>query len=123
MLNEQRTRIRLQQPRGKAWFDLNTVVFIKGQGNYCQVMPTQGRPVLVSATLVRYERMLPGFWRVSKSCLVNPIFIEQFLGVVNRHPRLHLANDQTIPVSRRKYAYVKKLWTEWKKNRMNPAGS
>lgn len=74
---------------------------LEGDGNYTHIYFSCGRKTLSSYTLMRYEKALDGFHRVSRKHLVNPKFVlELEASASNTHLLLH--NGHRIKVPRRK---------------------
>ena len=76
---------------------------LAGSGNYTLIYLNDTRhPLMVSQTLKYFERHLPGFIRVSKSALVNPVCIQQVVQVDAKTMHLKLRDGLTIVVPRRR---------------------
>ncbi|MBO0953190.1 LytTR family transcriptional regulator [Fibrella sp. HMF5405] len=78
------------------------IIRLEGDSNYTNIYTlNQPRPLLVSQTLLYYQRQLPGFLRVSKSSLVNPAYVVR---IVKKGKVLHLrlTDDTMVLVSRRR---------------------
>ena len=86
---------RVQDPRSIMW--------LEGTGNYTYIhLASHGHPLLVSMTLKYFEDMLPRFLRVSKSSLVNPLYIDEIVKLTPKALQLLLKDGTTISVSRRR---------------------
>jgi DNA-binding LytR/AlgR family response regulator len=83
--------------------DTQPLIWLEGSGNYTLIYLKDTRhPLTVSQTLKYFERHLPGFIRVSKSALVNPVYIHQVVQVDAKTMHLELLDGLTIVVPRRR---------------------
>lgn len=88
------------------------ILYLKADSNYTEIHFLDGRKILTSTTLKRYEDKLDPqhFMRVHKSYLVRRSKIETFSSQDNK---IILCNTQEIPVSRSKkdhlLSYLKTL--------------
>ncbi|GAB3050183.1 LytR/AlgR family response regulator transcription factor [Spirosoma pulveris] len=82
---------------------LSQISWLEGQGNYTRLhLSGQKRPLLVCQTLKAFEAPLPGFLRVSKGALINPIFVGAVSQISSKQMSLILLDGQLIRVSRRR---------------------
>lgn len=88
------------------------ILRIEGYGNYSWVYARNGERYLVSKTLSYLESQLPTFWRVHKSHLVNPQYVQNCVASVRRSSLLRLNNNQSVTVARRSKATVCRLLKE-----------
>ncbi|WP_425276946.1 LytR/AlgR family response regulator transcription factor [Spirosoma oryzicola] len=88
------------------------ILRIEGYGNYSWIYTKNGERYLVSKTLSYLELHLPFFWRVHKSHLVNPQYIQGCIASVRRNSLLRLNNNQSVTVARRLKATVCRLLKE-----------
>ncbi|WP_425276932.1 LytR/AlgR family response regulator transcription factor [Spirosoma oryzicola] len=88
------------------------ILRIEGCGNYSWVYTRNGERYLVSKTLSHLELQVPTFWRVHKSHLVNPQYIQDCIASVRRNSLLKLNNNQSVTVARRLKATVCRLLKE-----------
>lgn len=80
--------------------DATTIIRIEGNSNYSWIYFADGRKVLMSTTLLKYQQDLPAFIRVHKSHLINPAFIAR-LDYQGIHTcGLYLTDNTRIPVSK-----------------------
>ncbi len=86
------------------------IIYLEADINYTTYHLIDGRKVVSSFTLKKYEQKqeLGAFLRVSKSCLLNPDFIKncQFQG---KKASIELSNGKIVQVSRRRIGLVKGL--------------
>ena len=81
--------------------DNENIVMLKSEGNYTRIHYNCGKETLSSYTLMRYEEVLRGFYRVNRKYLVNPRFIA---GVDKAKAPGHvvLSNGYQVKIPRRK---------------------
>lgn len=61
--------------RRRVCLSLRGIVRFRGDGNYTWLYALNQTPYLLSRTLTEYEDALPGFVRINKADLINPLFI------------------------------------------------
>lgn len=90
--------------------EINSVVLVKGDSNYSEILFSNGEALLLPRTLkVLEEAFKPyGFFRVHKSFLVNLKHIVQS-SIYCDKPKLLLSNNQEVEISRRKKSDFIKL--------------
>lgn len=97
----------LRTQEGELHLSLKNIISVEGDRNYSRIHLTQSRSELVSKTLSTLEELLEDkdFFRCHKSHLVNKLHIVSEPKALT----VHLSNQTTIPVSRRK----KDAFKEW----------
>jgi len=99
-----RTEIKLP---GIANCPIKDIVYIEGKGNYSLVYLTTKKEVYIAKTLKKFEShfRMHKFIRIHKSFLVNQ---ENLLSMdTSNLSQIKTLLGNTLPVSRRKLAYVK----------------
>ena len=86
--------------------NLSRLIYLEGFTNYAKLFVEKRTfPDVHCYTLARYEEQLPGFVRIHKKFLVNPVYIDSIS--TDRQNGFLLLKDGTIlPVARRRYAHV-----------------
>ncbi|MBO0953177.1 LytTR family DNA-binding domain-containing protein [Fibrella forsythiae] len=80
------------------------VLRLEGDGNYTNIHCLHRlKPLLISRTLLYFQRQLPDFLRVSKSTLVNPAYVVR-LAKKGTVAYVYLRDDTMVLVSRRRVA-------------------
>jgi len=99
--------------------DTALLVYLEGVSNYTQLhltklerpllvnattlLPTtHAVPLLVTRTLRYFEEQLPHFIRISKSLLVNPLYMAQIVAVKGRSMEVYLLDGTILDGSRRR---------------------
>lgn len=77
------------------------ILFLKGVINYTEFHFKNGKKLVTSYTLKRYEDLLDGFLRVNKSHLLNPNFISKVF-TDGTTKGVQLKTGQKVKVSRRR---------------------
>jgi two-component system, LytTR family, response regulator len=90
--------------RGSVCLHLAQIVRLQADRNYTYIVLADGTSYLTSASLSYYSRLLPTFWRVHKSHLLNAEHI-----TARTRTHLCLSDGSSVEVSRRKRAIVKKI--------------
>jgi DNA-binding LytR/AlgR family response regulator len=85
---------------------VSAIEYCVGDGNYTFVYLKGERPVLIAKTLLRFAEQLPGFIRIHKGTLVNPLHI------IGHFPHkgmllVRLSGQRSLPVARRRAAECK----------------
>ncbi|RZM08501.1 MAG: LytTR family transcriptional regulator [Pedobacter sp.] len=78
------------------------VIRLESDASYTNIYyKNQPRPVLMSRTLLHFQRGLPSFWRVSKSALVNPAYV---VGIVREDKKYYvrMTDDTLVLIARRR---------------------
>ncbi|MBA4849660.1 LytTR family DNA-binding domain-containing protein [Emticicia sp. BO119] len=90
-------------------FFAQDIVYLKADVNYTEFYLKDGKKIVSSLTLKYHEsdERLKGFLRVSKSYLVNQLYIGQYKSH-NKDVRIYLTNGYEIKVARRRRVAVKK---------------
>ncbi|MVM35959.1 LytTR family transcriptional regulator [Spirosoma sp. HMF4905] len=84
-------------------FSVKAIIRLQGDGNYTWLyLSTQAAPVLIALTLKWFETHLPGFVRVHKSELINPLFIQSIDLFDASQLEICLLNNYKSKVSRRR---------------------
>jgi len=81
--------------------ELNDVVYGKSSSNYTEFFFSDKEKVLVTKTMLEYEKMLDalGFFRIHQSFLVNFKFVDRF---DSEELQLYLRTGEILPVSNRR---------------------
>ena len=83
--------------------DTQPIIWLEGSGNYTLIYLKDTRqPLMVARTLKYFEHHLPGFLRVSKSALVNPVYIRKVVKEDAKTMQLELLDGLTFVVPRRR---------------------
>jgi two-component system, LytTR family, response regulator len=108
--DNQNSKIKLVVPtlRGPVFIPSNEVIYIQALSNYSKIFLSNGKWLVVSQTLKKFESYLTqsSFHRIHNSCLVNLQFMEKLLK--SNKPILLLRNGIKLDISRRKYVEFKK---------------
>ncbi|SNS10323.1 two component transcriptional regulator, LytTR family [Belliella buryatensis] len=85
--------------------NFDEIIYCKGEGNYTEIIRTNGNKILVSKNLKKIEEILPPdeFIRVHQSILVNRSQIDRY---DKKSLFLHLKNGEKLSVSMRKLANI-----------------
>ena len=96
-------------PSGQQLSRPDLIVRLEGDGNYTNIYRIyQPTPRLVSKTLLHFQRQLPGYWRVSKSALINPVYLVK----VVQDGKFYYAcmiDDTRVLIARRRVAQTLKV--------------
>ena len=84
----------------------------EGHGNYTWLYITHQPKYLATVTLKRIEAQLPGFIRVHKSSLINPMHVAQVKFDGYRHMTIHMTNGIIVLVARRRIEQVRQQLRE-----------
>ncbi len=95
-------KIALPTQKGYELIELNTILFCRSESNYCNVVLTDGRELLIAKTLKYIENLISNdlFMRIHKSYLVNLNFVEAYYNKDGL--KVTLTNGLQLPVSVRK---------------------
>ena len=80
---------------------------MEGDANYTWLHATNRPKCLCALTLKRVEVQLPGFIRIHKSSLINPIHVAQVRVDGPYREAIHLTNGLTMLVARRRIQTVR----------------
>ncbi|NEU70182.1 LytTR family transcriptional regulator [Spirosoma agri] len=87
---------------------VESISHFEGFGNYSRLFFVgKTRPIVASQTLKLFELQLPGFLRVSKSYLVNPLHITALDRQDGRTLELTLDNQASVLVARRRVEHIR----------------
>jgi DNA-binding LytR/AlgR family response regulator len=86
------------------------ILFLKADVNYTIFHLKDGKKVMSSTTLKRHasELYLSRFLRVSKSFLLNPVFIES-IEKVGKHATVKMTNGSQMKISRRRLSIIENI--------------
>lgn len=102
---EEQTTIRI--PGYRHIRDAKLIIRLEGNRNYTIVhLMHTPKLLLVSQTLKRFESQLPYFIRISKSELINPVFIDRVIKKDTNASFLRLVNGVCLLISRRRLADI-----------------
>lgn len=88
---------------------ISSIEYLEGIGNYTNVYVVGQKPIMVSKTLKRFEELLPGFMRIHKSRLVNPIHIVDYRADKRDVMYVELSDDRKLPMSRRPAQHLRPI--------------
>ncbi|NID09074.1 LytTR family DNA-binding domain-containing protein [Fibrivirga algicola] len=66
------------------------------------LLTTHNAPLMVTRTLKYFEEQLPHFIRISKSLLVNPLYMDKIVAVKGRSMQVHMLDGTILNGSRRR---------------------
>lgn len=81
---------------------LSRIVRIEAGGSHCQVLTCDGRRYRLPGTLAAVMGLVPGFWRVHRSHLVNPAYVSSSPGSVRHQHHVRMLTCEFVPVARRR---------------------
>lgn len=86
------------------------ILYLKADINYTEFYLSDGKKIISSSTLKHHEadERLKDFLRVSKSYLVNKLYIGQYMAH-HKDVRLYLTNGHEIKVARRRCVAIKRV--------------
>ena len=82
------------------------ILYLKASNQWCHVVTVFER-FLTFGSLTGFEKLLPDFLRIHRSYLVNRRALEKL-----RYNKAVLLNQETLPVSKRRYCQIKKLFSQ-----------
>ncbi|MGA0560712.1 response regulator transcription factor [Larkinella sp. VNQ87] len=84
------------------------IKYLKGFSNYSWLHYCDGRKLLVAKSLCYFEKKLPDFFRVHKTALVNPHYIQDFQAPPGHKMSgsIRLKDGEVLPVSRRRWNQI-----------------
>jgi len=91
------------------------ILYIEGLSNYSRIYVDDSQPYLTSLTLKEQQAILPFFFRISRSYLVNPKRIRQFELRNIHNSWVEVDNEARLTVSRRKVKEVANLVAGYRK--------
>lgn len=100
---------------GKITLPVTDLMFLQAAGSYCWMYWEDGQRILVAHTLKYYEPHLSDTWfvRPHRNCIVNLQYIERMVPVYpDKGGLLHLRSGVVLPVSRRRWFAIKKLYKQ-----------
>ncbi|GAB3317862.1 hypothetical protein GCM10027299_09290 [Larkinella ripae] len=80
---------------------INQIIRVQSEGSYSRVYILTGQEYLIAVTLLKVSQRLPGFWRVHKSHLVNPMYVDQIRKTQKQGRFVLLSTGEKIPIARR----------------------
>lgn len=94
---------KLGVPVGQAirFVDTDTIIYLKAENTYTELMTTEGKPILVSRSLKHFEEALadnPNFFRCHKSFIINKQYVVDYIRSDGGY--LQLKPKYIVPVSR-----------------------
>lgn len=108
VLNGKNRRITLRLQDHFQLIDFDEIIYCKSDGSYTTFFLENNKKIMVSKSIIEYEKMLPGneFLRCHQSYLVNIKFIDK----LTKEGFIILKDKSSIPVSvRKKEEIMKKL--------------
>ncbi|MGM9506534.1 LytTR family DNA-binding domain-containing protein [Larkinella sp. GY13] len=95
------------QLRGyKVPLSLSDLIWLEGNSNYSLLHRSNAPNLMTARTLVRWQKMLPEFIRISRGALVNPTHIARLHRISTYQVELTLTNGTVLLVARRRIAEV-----------------
>ncbi|MFC1725905.1 LytR/AlgR family response regulator transcription factor [candidate division KSB1 bacterium] len=90
--------------------EVNKIVYIRGAGNYAELILKNGSVEIHDKPLIRLQSVLPtNFIRTHKSYIVNIQSIKSFASLGGSKYTLELTNGEILPVSRKKHKEIKEI--------------
>lgn len=87
--------------------DTQGLMHLEGRGNYTLLyFRSRANPLLVSKTLKYFEQELPSFLRLSKTAIVNPLYVRKVHKKGAKSMSVELLTDLILSVSRRRIKSV-----------------
>lgn len=79
--SETTQKISVPTSEGFVFMDAEKIIRVEAKGSYSTIITTDAKPLLVSRTLLHFEKELPAalFMRIHDSCVVNRQYITEFL--------------------------------------------
>ncbi len=84
----------------------NDILYLRGDINYTEFHLVDGKKIVSSSTLLKHQEKLISFIRVSKSHLVNPVFVKVLMHQ-GCYASIILTDGSEFKVSRRRIPTVK----------------
>ncbi|GAB3264727.1 hypothetical protein GCM10027347_31980 [Larkinella harenae] len=85
---------------------LSDLIWLEGNSNYSLLHRHNAPNLMTARTLVRWQKLLPGFIRISRGALVNPIHITRMQRLSTYQVEITLTNGTVLQVARRRIAEV-----------------
>jgi len=100
--NSQDKKIAVPTTKDICFYKLGEIVRFEGDGNYCTLVLSTGKKLLITKPLKHYESFLDKrhFFRTHRSHLVNLEFVDEYRQ--NKETFVKLSNGDEIPVSVRR---------------------
>jgi DNA-binding LytR/AlgR family response regulator len=98
-----------QVMKKKTYPESKEIMFLKADINYTEFHLINGKKIVSSYTLLRYQEVHQSFLRINKSHLLNPLYVAK----VNCHGNereVQLKNGKLIKVSRRRRDVLKTIY-------------
>jgi len=96
---------KLLHPKAKSKILIEEIIRIEGDVNYCHLILSTGRKIILARTLKAYEKALSlPFVRVSKSCMVNLKYLHKNPCLESQ--QLLMVDGTKIQISRRRIETV-----------------
>ena len=98
---------------GKISLPVADLMFLQATGNYSWLYWKDGQRMLMPRTLKYYEPQLPSglFVRAHRSCIINIHYIERMQPTyTDKAGLIHLRSGDVLPVSRRRWIAIKKIY-------------
>ena len=86
---------------------IQSIVWIKGDGNYARLHYANSQFYLAAQTLNWFKNQLSGFIRIHKSVLVNPTHIIQFEQIKTKEARVLMSTGPSLDIARRRIVEVR----------------
>jgi two-component system LytT family response regulator len=107
-------KISLQHKKTTEIIDIDNILYVQADMNYCHVHVKNEKPILVSKPLRSIEQKLTGFdhfLRVHQSFLINKHFIRRIYK--GKLPQVMMTNGDIISVSRSNKSHFHKSVVSW----------
>lgn len=82
------------------------LIWLEGNSNYSLLHRINAPKLMTARTLVRWQKMLPEFIRISRSALVNPHHIQRVQRLSTYQVEMTLSDGTVLVVARRRIAEV-----------------
>ena len=99
--------LRIYVHMSKQLLHADTILYILGDGNYSKLYLASGRVELTSKSLHLYEALFLAFVRISKSTLINPVYVVDFESPKCRFGSVTMQGGKQFDVARRRVKEVK----------------
>ncbi|MFC5412551.1 LytTR family DNA-binding domain-containing protein [Larkinella bovis] len=95
------------QLRGyKVPLPLSELLWLEGNSNYSLLHRINAPNLMTARTLVRWQKLLPQFIRISRGALVNPSHISRLHRISTYQVEITLTDGTVLQVARRRIAEV-----------------
>ncbi len=97
--NDVLKKVALPTDNGYEFLKINSIIYCEASSNYCRIICTDGKEILLAKTLKNIQLLLPSdlFQRIHKSYLVNLNYIVRFNKT--KSLEIELLNGKKLPVS------------------------